>query len=293
MLGKAGATVYITGRTLGPKEGATLPGSLTETAQEVESFGGQCIPVQCDHGNDDDVQRLFERVKSEQNGRLDVLVNNAYKAVQAITETAGTPFFEQPVGLWDEVNNVGLRSNYIAAYYAAQIMVPAKQGLIINISSPGGITYIFNVPYGVGKAANDRMMQDMGIELKKHNVAAVSLWPGPVKTEVVEKFENETVDAEKKSRVKKIFANCEDVTFTGKAIAWLAADTNIMKKTGKVLVVAELAREYGFKDIGGALPLSFRQVKYWAQRGNSSLTWLVPDSLYIPCWLVGAATHKF
>ncbi|XP_062578611.1 dehydrogenase/reductase SDR family member 1-like isoform X2 [Saccostrea cucullata] len=152
-LGEAGATVYITGRTLVARPGDPLGGSLTETASEIESRGGKCIPVQCDHSKDEEIAAFFERVKSEQNGRLDVLVNNAYAAVNAITEIREKPFWEQPLSIWDTVNNVGLRNHYICTVYAAKMMVPRKQGLIVNISSAGGLAYIFNVAYGIGKEA--------------------------------------------------------------------------------------------------------------------------------------------
>ncbi|XP_032230130.1 dehydrogenase/reductase SDR family member 1 [Nematostella vectensis] len=287
MLGKAGATVYVTGRTLQSATGK--PGSLMETAQEVEYAGGKCIPVQCDHGKDEDVKQLFARIKREQGGRLDVLVNNAYKGVQTIFETYGKPFYEQPISLWDDINDVGLRSSYVASWFGAQMMVQAKQGLIVNISSPGGLVYFLNVPYGVGKAATDRMMADMSIELRKNNVAAISLWPGPVSTEAIK----DMLKSEKSSQMQRVFADSEDVTFTGKAVAWLAADPDIMKKSGSVQIVAELAREYGFTDVGGVMPLSLRQVKKLVQRAFPSLAWLVPEFLYIPAWLISANTHKF
>ncbi|XP_071493045.1 uncharacterized protein [Diadema antillarum] len=184
-LGGAGATVYITGRTLRVNEGS-IRGSLEETAKEVAERGGKCIPIQCDHAHETEVEAVFERIKREQNGRLDILVNNAFSAVHAITQVSGTPFWEQPTQMWDEVNNVGLRNHYVCTVHAAKLMVPAKQGLIVNISSIGAIRYHVNVLYGVGKAAVDKMAFDCAHELKEHNVTVVSLWPGAVRTEYVE-----------------------------------------------------------------------------------------------------------
>ncbi|CAH3155508.1 unnamed protein product [Porites evermanni] len=184
MLAKSGATVYITGQL-------NLIGNCLTIGQESS---GQCIPVQCDHGNDEEVQKLFDKVGKEQNGRLDILVNNAFKGVKVLNENEEKPFYEQPANVWDEVNNVGLRSNYIAAWHAAKMMVPAKQGLIVNVSSAGGMTYIFNVAYGVGKAANDRMAADMAVELKEQNVACVSLWPGAVMTENIRDYLSQPQD---------------------------------------------------------------------------------------------------
>uniref|UniRef100_A0A8W8JRX3 Dehydrogenase/reductase SDR family member 1 n=1 Tax=Magallana gigas TaxID=29159 RepID=A0A8W8JRX3_MAGGI len=185
-LGEAGATVYITGRKLVDSQGDPTAGTLKATASEVESRGGKCIPVQCDHSKDEEIAALFEKVKTEQNGRLDILVNNAYAAVQAISEYMGKPFWEQPLSMWDTVNNVGLRNHYMCTVYAAKMMVPRKSGLIVNISSAGGLAYLFNVAYGIGKEACDRMAADCAVELRKHNVAHVSIWPGPVITEHVD-----------------------------------------------------------------------------------------------------------
>ncbi|EDO34536.1 predicted protein [Nematostella vectensis] len=283
MLGKAGATVYFTSY----RHCSTPP----LVSYDVEYAGGKCIPVQCDHGKDEDVKQLFARIKREQGGRLDVLVNNAYKGVQTIFETYGKPFYEQPISLWDDINDVGLRSSYVASWFGAQMMVQAKQGLIVNISSPGGLVYFLNVPYGVGKAATDRMMADMSIELRKNNVAAISLWPGPVSTEAIkDMLKSEEIPV--LGQMQRVFADSEDVTFTGKAVAWLAADPDIMKKSGSVQIVAELAREYGFTDVGGKC-LNCFILKKLVQRAFPSLAWLVPEFLYIPAWLISANTHKF
>ncbi|XP_021379336.1 dehydrogenase/reductase SDR family member 1-like [Mizuhopecten yessoensis] len=182
-LGEAGATVYITGRTLVAAKDSKVGGSLTDTAREIEERGGKCIPVQCDHTKDEEIQQLFDKVKREQEGQLDILVNNAFNAAKAIFDQMKVPFWEQPMDMWDTVNNVGLRNHYLCTVYAAKMMVPRNRGLIVTISSIGGLTYLMNVPCGVGKEACDRMVADCAIELKKHNIAMVSLWPGTVRTE--------------------------------------------------------------------------------------------------------------
>uniref|UniRef100_UPI00398E8BBC dehydrogenase/reductase SDR family member 1-like n=1 Tax=Pristiophorus japonicus TaxID=55135 RepID=UPI00398E8BBC len=151
-LGEAGATVYITGRNMD---------TLQAAAKEVEARGGSCVPVVCDSSKEEQVSALFGRVKQEQGGRLDILVNNAYAAVQGILSNHGKRFWELPASVWDDINNVGLRGHYICSVYAAQMMVEAKQGLIVVISSMGGLRYIFSVAYGVGKAAFGNALEDM------------------------------------------------------------------------------------------------------------------------------------
>merc|ERR1712088_1032759 len=145
---------------------------LKECAAEIQKRGGKAIPVSVDHSDDSQVVKLFERIKSENDGKLDVCVNNAYAA--------------DPAEQWDAINGVGLRNHFLCTVYASRMMVERKNGLIVNVSSPGGLRYLFNVAYGVGKAACDRMAADCAYELKEDNVTMVSLWPGPVKTEHVQ-----------------------------------------------------------------------------------------------------------
>jgi len=161
-LGQAGATVYITGRT---------EKNLLECSAEIKKRGGNPIIVQMDHANDADVENLFERIKKEQNGKLDVLVNNAYAGVNQIFTSSGKKFYEtDPFKTWDVINGVGLRGHYMCTTLGSRLMVARGEGLIINISSPGGLRYLFNVAYGIGKAAVDRMSADCAVELKDKNV---------------------------------------------------------------------------------------------------------------------------
>ncbi len=123
-MGQAGALVYITGRTLKSTNGL---GSLEDTANEIRERGGRCVPVQCDHENDQDIFNVFERIKNEQDGRLDILINNAYKGVNAIFENGSMKFWEMKPELWDEINNVGLRNHYICTVYAGRNNIQFKQ----------------------------------------------------------------------------------------------------------------------------------------------------------------------
>lgn len=235
-LGDAGATVYVTGRTVTPGS-APLPGSIGETADEVTRRGGKGIAVQCDHGDDAQIKKLFERVADEQRGRMDLLVNNVYRIPDPPAWGGG--FWEHPVSIWDDQVGIGLRAHYVASVYGAPMMVKAKSGLIVNISSGGGAQYIYSASYGVGKAGLDRLAKDMAHELRSYNVAAVSLWPGAVKTEFVMKFAaGGGID----------LSQAESPIFTGRAIVALASDPQLMTKSGQVFVVANLAKEYGFKD---------------------------------------------
>jgi dehydrogenase/reductase SDR family protein 1 len=241
-LGARGATVYCTGR----RSSAANPpeeGTVEAVAAEVTSVGGHGVAVACDHRDDDAVEGLFERVRKEQ-GRLDVLVNNAFIIPKELT--SGRPFWEVPLSNWDDMVDVGTRSAYAASRLAAPLMIEQGSGLIANISSSGAAEYAWHVAYGVGKAALDRITSDTGHELKRHGVAVVSLWPGLVRTE-----RNEANAAQVPGLD---FSKAESLYFTGRAIAALATAENVLERTGRALVSRELADEFGFTDVGGGLP---------------------------------------
>jgi len=136
-----------------------------------------------------------------------------------------------------------VRAHYRASQIAARAMVERRRGLIVNISHWAARKRIGNVAYGVAKAAPDKMTTDMAEELKPHGVTAVSLYPGLVRTEKV-MAAAQWLD----------LSNSESPEFTGRAVAALAGDPEVLRHTGKVHVVADLAREYGFTDIDGSLP---------------------------------------
>jgi len=246
-LGEARATVYITGRTL--EEGkavVALPGTIRQTADEVVKLGGQCVAVQCDHRNDQEVEEVFRRIRVEQ-GRLDILVNNVWGGYEYFND--GTEFWKEkgfwttPLSRWDSMFQAGVRAHYVAGVLAAPIMIAQGTGLIVNISSFAAQRNDRGVAYGVAKAASDRMAACMAHELQPHNVAALSLYPGLVRTESV-----------LKAAQYFDLSNSESPQFIGRAVAALAADPDVMLKSGRTLVAAALALEYGFADIDGKQP---------------------------------------
>ena len=155
-LGGTGAVVYVSGRSV--QEGdAALPGTIGATAQAIDAVGGQGIPVACDHRDDAQVAALFERVRREQ-GRLDILVNNACQIPAELTQPG--PFWRKPLHMLDLLD-VGLRSHYVSSWHAAPLMVEQGAGLIVNTSSYGSVCYMHGPAYGAGKAAADKMAHDM------------------------------------------------------------------------------------------------------------------------------------
>jgi NAD(P)-dependent dehydrogenase (short-subunit alcohol dehydrogenase family) len=251
-LGAAGATVYVTGRSVRP---GRLPGTVSATASEIDELGGTGVAVQCDHSNDADVASLFERVQYEQ-GNLDVLVNNVYDAPGS-ARWLGKPFWEVPAEGWDHTFNVGVRSHYVASVMAAPLLMHGLGGLIVNVSSPGAVGYTHNVVYGVAKAALDRMTADMALELEPHLVSVVSIWPGIVNTELLQTIPPD----EEGKRILRLpgegdydLADAETPRFAGRAVVALASDKSVPKRSGKAFYVAELAESYGFTDVDGRVP---------------------------------------
>jgi len=246
-LGEAGAIVYVTGRTIKDKTDVEkLGGTVFETAEAVTSIGGKGIALPCDHRVDSQVEEVFKQVAKKSKG-VDILVNNAWGGYENMREgrrlTYFKPFWEQPFWRWDAMFDAGVRAAYTSSAYAARVMTRKKKGLIVNISFWSAQVYLGNAQYGVSKAAVDKMTEYMAKELRKYEVAVVSLYPGLVRTESI-------------MRNAKHFdmSNSESPQFIGRVVAALASDPNIMKKSGQVLVAAQQALEYGIQDIDGKQP---------------------------------------
>ena len=260
VLAEQGATVYVTGRTVAAGE-HVLPGTVGETAAECtargSNAGGEGIAVKVDHANDQDVAALFNQVQREQ-GRLDLLVNNAFALPDDLLEPER--FWEKPLSNWEMVD-VGVRSNFVAARHAAQIMVPQGSGLIVAISGYVGVTYTYGVVFGTCKSAVDRMARDMAIELKPHGVASIALWQGLTFTEraLVNIAAN---PAMKQLTVTNPLIGCSP-EFPGRVIAALLADDAIMTRSGGTFITAEVAQDYGVTDVDGKIVPSLR-----AERGS-------------------------
>ena len=282
-LGEKGAKVYITGRTLKPQEGSRVGGSLVETVSAIEERGGNCIPVLCDHSKDNDVQRLFDQVKQENSGALDILVNNASGAVPVLFNNQGVKFWELPHSTWDEINNAGLRDHFMCAAHAARLMVPRKRGLIVNISGLSGQQYLSNIVNGICKAGNDKMAADCGWELKTSNVAFVSLWPAAVCTEetttrLQERVKNKetyaTDDRENLQELLEMFLSGETPDFIGKCVTSLATDPELMDLSGKGVLTYELGKRYGLSDLEGHFPMDYATHLKLIEMLNKCIAWI-------------------
>jgi NAD(P)-dependent dehydrogenase (short-subunit alcohol dehydrogenase family) len=245
-LGSHGYTVYVTGRT---QQAGQSPwgGTIHDTAAAITAAGGKGVAVRVDHRRDDEVEALFDRVRVEQ-GRLDILVNNAALIHDELQRPV--PFWEKSLTASVDLLEVGLRSSLVASYYAAPLLVETGRGLVVFTSAPGAVHYQYGAAYGAHKAGLDKFAADMAVDFRPFGVAAVSIWMGAVLTERLQQI----IDSGPE------FAHLDDIAetpeFTGHVIA---ADPDVLAVSGRTLIGAEAARQYGITDRAGRQPPSVRQ----------------------------------
>ena len=262
MLGEAGATVYCTGRSIeGNPSTYNRPETIEETAKMVTDYGGKGIWKQVDHTQPDQVESLFNQIDKEQNGQLDILVNNIpgdYHLEWIEWGFAAQPFWKHTLEAGLAVQQYGIHTHLIASHYAAQRMVKNQTGLIVEINDGNGLQYNCNMYNSLAKSSLVLLAYLMAEELKQHNVATVSLTPGWLRSEAMLEALNVTA-ANWKDAIEKDpeFANSETPFYVGRAVVALATDTNIMARTGHALSSGYLAREYDFTDIDGSQPSGY------------------------------------
>ena len=224
-LSESGYQVLATGRSIAT---STLPASITR--------------IPCDHTHDAETAAAFAQLSG-----LDLLVNCAWGGYERMSEngrfTWMLPFWEQPAHRWTSMLDAGVRSAFVCSQHAARLMVPQRRGLIVNLSHWAARKHLGNTIYGISKAATDKLTADTAHELRHHDVAVVSLYPGMVRTELV-LAAAEWLD----------LSNSESPEFSGRVIAALARDPALMERSGQALVAAALAQEYGVSDVDGRQP---------------------------------------
>jgi NAD(P)-dependent dehydrogenase (short-subunit alcohol dehydrogenase family) len=254
-LGEAGATVYVTGRSItGYPTSEELPHlTIDETAREVTARGGQGVAIGCDHNKDEDVKAVFARVKEEQ-GKLDILVNNVWSGYENM-EKFSSFFWEQPLWRWDSMFS-SIRAHFAASQHAVPLMMASDRGLIVGTTFWDDDKFHGNVPYYMSKMNVKLMAYGMAENLRDSNIASIALSLGWIRTEKL-KMECNIDDYNYKEFMK--FKKTESTHYAGRAIISLYHDINVMTKSGGIYTTGALASEYGFTDLDGSQPLPYRR----------------------------------
>jgi len=255
VLGEHGATVYVTGRSVrGQPTTDNLPGTVEDSAEEVTRRGGQGIAVRCDHANEREVESLIRKVRDQQ-GRLDILVNNAWGGYEG-ERLMPAYFWRAPLRLWDAMIERGLKAHLLATWFAIPLMIESAStapGLIVSTVAWDRGKYIGHF-YDLAKHSIVRLLWGLATELRQHHIATVALAPGFMRTERVMSHAQGETDWKKIPWLKK----SESPEYLGRAVAALAGDPRLMRRSGKAFHVGELAREYGFTDTDGRRVPPFR-----------------------------------
>ncbi len=245
VLGEAGATVYVTGRSVrGKATPEGLPGTVQETAEGVTARGGTGVPVRCDHSRDADTKRLVSLVRSRE-GRLDLLVNNAFGGEDGrrqIVTYDEVPFWEHDFDeWWYRMFSAYLRSTMATTRYALPLMFRHRGGLVVNTLWWNRGRYLFDLFFDVASAGVGRMVYGLSRELRPKRIAAVAVTPGWTRTERM---------TDVPAKVLRALPSPE---YVGRAVVHLALDPAVMEKSGQILEVGALAREYGFRNVDDRL----------------------------------------
>jgi NAD(P)-dependent dehydrogenase (short-subunit alcohol dehydrogenase family) len=268
-LGEAGATVYCSGRStranrrareaemkISPFDHATRPETVEETAEMVTARGGSGIAAAVDHTDAEKVKELVERIRTEQ-GKLHILVNDIAELVHA---DFGNTFWQLNLeNGFANLRNV-LHSHSTTSHYAAALLIEtakdaAHPGLIIEIGDGDSYTYRGHLFYDLSKTTMIRLAFAMARELRRKNVAAVALTPGFLRSEaMLEHFGVSEANWQEAGKKDPNYLASETPLYAGRAIAALAADANVMNKSGRVFSSWNLSDEYGFCDADGRRP---------------------------------------
>ena len=254
MLGEMGATVYCTGRTTRDQRSpVNRPETIDDTAEMVTAAGGRGIAIRADHSNEDDVRALFARVR-EESRRLDVLAN-----VFTGPATTWRDFLTEPPDEGRRYVEQWFWPRVTTAWHAAPLMAEGKSGLIVELIEQPSVGYHGAFYFDITQTLLKRLVLALANDLEPSGIAAVAVGPGYMRTEaILEQYgvtEANWRDALKDPGAQAFgWGGSETPCFTGRAVAALAADPQVMTKSGGVYQVRELADEYGFTDIDGKRP---------------------------------------
>ncbi|MFJ3912816.1 SDR family oxidoreductase [Streptomyces vinaceus] len=278
-LGRAGATVYVTGRTTRTRasEVGRTTETIEETAELVTAAGGAGIAVPTDHLDEQQVRALAGRIEREQ-GRLDILINDLWGGEHLLVRSVfGKKSWETPLADGLRILELGARSHVITAALLLPLLIRSDAPLHVEVTDGTAHfnrRYRENMYYDLAKNAPIRLAFGLGQELAEYGGAAVAVSPGFLRSEqMLAHFgvgENNWRDA---VATDPVFAIAESPWFLARAVAALAADPDRAAKwNGKSTSSSELARTYGVRDVDGSRPdvwAYFEDVVYGGKEGSA------------------------
>ena len=252
-LAEAGATVYCTGRSVkGKPSPYGRPETIDETAALIKAAGGHAIALRVDHTNEREVKALFRRILRAHK-RLDIVVDS----VAGEDPLMGVYGFlwQADLKAADAIFRQGLTSRIITAKHAALAMMPAKRGLIVEVTENDMIGGGGNPMAQAAKMAQKVLPLLWAAELAPHGIAVMAVTPGFLRSESMLQHLSVTEDNWRDAGKKDSnFLQSESPLFVGRAIAALAADPKVRDRTGMLFGSWELGRDYGVTDYDGRRP---------------------------------------
>jgi len=266
VLGECGAIVYVSARSTRESPTTSDPEQTIEVvAEEIKRKGGVGIPIQCDHGSEAEIERLFKQVESD-HGRLDILINNVIgwdqeppaPDLKDDLKHMIAPMWQRPVSNWDGNFHVGLRSHFLACRFGIPLMLEQKQGVIIFTGEQPNDEPNPDLSIDVRAHATARFAFSLAQRLKRRGIVSLLLYPGFPRTEGILNNWNIKHPYFSGWSREDFLAKTESTHYTGRAVAMLAADPDILSQTGLTLGVHQVALDHGFTDVDGSYPIPLR-----------------------------------
>ena len=149
---------------------------LASACKEIYSMGSDCSFIAADVSEEKEIKKVFKKLRAEF-GTLDILVNNAGRG------SMGKPVIEIDIEDWDKILNTNLRSVFLFSREALKIMIPKKQGKIINIASMAGRKGIaIRGVYSSSKFGVIGLTESMAAEVRDLDININAINPGMVET---------------------------------------------------------------------------------------------------------------
>jgi NAD(P)-dependent dehydrogenase (short-subunit alcohol dehydrogenase family) len=271
-LGRAGAFVYVTGRTTrAGRSEVDRPETIEETAELVERAGGQAEAIRVDHLVPDEVEALAKRID-----RLDILIDGLWGGDRHLGW--GKPVWEHDLDAGLRMIRLGIDAHLITSHFLLPLLIGRPGGLVVELTD-GTAEYNAkyregtSLPFYLAKASAHLLAIGEAAELATHGATAVAFTPGYLRSEMMLEIYGVTEDNWRDAceRVPH-FAISETPTFCGRTVVALAADPDRHRWTGQTVNSGQLAKEYGVDDVDGSRPDAWRYMVEVADAGKPADT---------------------